>query len=159
MKRSGQILTFNGQVAPALNVFAQLAIPTGLVPGGLEALLMIGLQYEYSQGVDNGALRETAICRASKAAMPALLDDDVMVKTAERALITTSGATYQNSAPIVQLPPNSIIVVESNFYLQYKQTSQVSNSSCSMLAYFERVTLTEAEKNSILSARLNNLLS
>ena len=159
MKRSGEILTFNATVAPVLNTFGQIAVPTGLFPGGLDAYLMLGVQFEFNQPVESGATRDIVLSRASKTAIPSLLDDDVMVKHTVRSVFVTSGLAYQDLTPIVSLPPSAIIVVESNFYLQFKTTAQATITTASVMAYFERVTLTESEKNSILSARLNNLLS
>ena len=159
MKRSGEIITFNAAVTPALNVFGQVAVPTGLYAGGNEALLMLGAQYEFNVALEANATREAALVRASKTAMPNLLDDDLIIKNTLRSLLITSGLATQDLTPFAVLPPNAIVLVESNFYLAFKTTGQTTLMNASALVYFERVTLTDAEKNSILSSRLNNLLN
>jgi len=159
MKRTGEILLFNGALAPALNAFGQLAIPTGLAAGGSDALLLLGAQCEYSVAMDGASSRQAALTRASKAAMPAITDDDVMVKMVTRQIFVTSGGIGQDSAPAFVMPPQSIVVVESNIYFQFQTTSQTSVMSANVNAWFERVVLTEAEKSAILAQRLNNLLN
>lgn len=159
MKRTGEILTFNVTVAPVLNVFGTSAVQTGLLPGGNEALLLLGTQFEFNVGLDPAATREVALVRALKTSMPTILDDDVVGKRVDKLSMLTSGMATQDLAPFLSLPPNSAIIVEANFYLAFKTANQTNVMTASALAYFERVVLTDVEKNAILSARLNNLLN
>lgn len=160
MKRTGELLTFNGTVTQSvLNTFVQLAIPTGLSPQSNDALLLLGAQTEVSSGGAGGARREIALSRASKTAMPTILDDDVLLKSVNTLLLITSGMVDINLATFLPLPPQALIVVESNMFLQYVTILDTAVRSASMLIYAERVELSDKEKSSILAARLNNLLN
>lgn len=159
MKRTGEIITFNTIVSPALNVYGQVGVPTGITPGGNEGLLLIGGQFEFNVFLDQTAQRDIVLARGSKTSMPSITDDDVFYKRTDRFSFTTSGAVFQDMTPELTIPPISVVLVESQFYLQYKTTGQITAQSCAFLGFFEKVVLTTEEKNTILASRLNNLLS
>jgi len=160
MKRTGEIITLNAIALPsAANAFAQSAAQTGLSPSSNDALLLIGAQVEWGNGLASNCSRAVALVRGSKTSMPTILDDDVIAKFSERTYFVTSGMTMQNDTLAMPLPPSAAIVVESNVYLATKSEASASIISATALIYFERVQLTDAEKNAILASRLNNLLT
>jgi len=160
MKRTGEIITLNVQtIQGAVDAYVQNFVQTGLSASGSDALLLLGAQIEYSSGLVGGATREVVLSRASKTSMPTIFDDDVCFKVAEVTLLTTSGMTYQNKAPFVSLPPQAIVVIEPQVFMQMDSNAATIVQSTQMLMWFERVELTAAEKNTILQSRLNNLLS
>lgn len=160
MKKSGKVLTLNlTAIQTVLNTFKQNVVSTGLIAGDNRALLMLGMQVEWDISLGMNASREAALVRASKVAMPTILDDDLMVKLGEKSTMTTSGAIIADNCPFVSMPPNSIIVVEPQIYLSLVTTGYASMQGVSALMWFEEVELTDGEKNAILSSRLNNLLA
>lgn len=159
MKRTGEIVLLNGVVAPALNVFGQVAIPTALSPGASDGFLLLGAILEFSDICTSAGRRQTVISRASKAAIPTVLDDDVMLKDDIKAVFATSGLFYLPNVVSVPLPPQALIVVESNIYVQFQTIGNTIALTCSAQLFVERVELTDKEKSAILSQRLNNLLN
>jgi len=160
MKTTGEISIFNATLSPALNAFGSVGLQTGLSPGGNDGFIIRGIQLEFSGPSDGTAsVVEAVFSRGAKTSMPTILDDDVICKYVRRNVLNTSGYVQQDLAPFVDLPPQTIVVVESLFYLLFKTTGQAAAISCSGLVWCERVSLTDAEKSAILAQRLNNLLS
>lgn len=160
MKRTGEIITLNVQATQgAADAFVQASVQTLVSPGGSDGLLMLGAQVEFGSGIGGSANRELVLSRGSKTSMPSIIDDDVIFKYKEVSLLTTSGQVYENMTPFIPLPPQAIIVVESYLFLDLDSNATAAVQTATLLMWFEKVVLTAEEKNAILSARLNNLLS
>jgi len=160
MKTTGEISIFNATLSPALNAFGSVGLQTGLSPGGNDGFVIRGIQLEFSGPSDGTASSlEAVLSRATKTSMPTILDDDVICKYIRRNVLSTSGYVQQDLAPFVDLPPQTVVIVESLFYLLFKTAGNTSALSCSALVWCEKVVLTDAEKSAILAQRLNNLLS
>lgn len=159
MKRTGEFVTLNGVANPALNVYGQAVMQTGLSVGGNDGLLMLGALVEFSDAMGSVTQRDVALVRGTKLAMPTILDDDVLVKRSDKSIFVTSGFVVNELTVSLELPPQALVVVESNLYFGFKLTGATVNMTATVLVTFERVVLTEPEKSAILATRLNNLLN
>jgi hypothetical protein len=160
MKQTGEITLFNATLTQAVvNTYYQVAIPTGLSTASNDAFLVIGAQLEMTTNPSTGSRREAAFVRASRAAMPSLTDDDVLLKHSHVLTLLTSGMADVDTAPQFSLPPQAIVVVEANVYFCMKTLGEPVLQTYNGLLWVERVELTDKEKTAILSSRLNNLLN
>jgi hypothetical protein len=161
MKRTGELLLFNTTVTQgAINTLAQTFFPTGLSSGGNSGLLVTGIQLERTSSPAAGSRTQVAVSRATKAAVPNIDDDDLIVKlNRQLVLVGTSGLVELDYAPFLALPPSQIVIVEANVYVQLNTVGETTVQTFKALVYAELVELTDKEKSTILATRLNNLLN
>lgn len=130
------------------DAFVQVALATGIVPSDGMALLVTQIEVVFEPGQLAAISTDSAIflsaTRDTKTAWTNYDDPDSVWADAVAYSITTSGAAFID-AKRVYAPPNGIVVVEPNLYVQLDSTTTGQTLVAAVRAQYEMVKVSEID--------------
>jgi hypothetical protein len=157
-EKTGGTVLLRGQVTQAApNGFVQANLLTGLSTSGNDALIIKQITLEFPTFV-NGAVGifevESALCRASKVAMPTISDDDVLYKR-KLSYYLAAAQSFEQQGVAIFVPEYEIVVIEDVIYFDFKTLNCAAAGTAFINVIAQPATVTESEKVGILLTRLN----
>lgn len=154
---SGSVILRATLTQGAANGFIQSSMLTGLSSSGNDALVIKQITLEYptlGHSVVAAFEMETAVTRASKAAMPNISDDDVLFKDKLGIYVGAASALHEKGV-YVYVPDFEIVVIEDTIYSCFKSINAAAAGTVHVSIVAQPATVTESEKVGILLTRLN----
>lgn len=145
-------------VQGAANAFIQGTINTGLSVTGNQGYRLDQLTIETSDNGHGGAgfsVWEWALSRASKAAMPTLADDDVLIKDKFAGKVGTDVGWIPLPGILELRPEQDIIIIEDVIYGMFKTLNLAAASTVILVLDVSPVKVTTDERIAILQSRIN----
>jgi hypothetical protein len=142
----------------AANGFIAGTALTGLSAAGNDALIVKSISMEFSSStfaaVGSVASVELAFSRALKAAMPTILDDDLLYKFKFETVV--SAAASPVGAGIVQFVPQvDLVIIEDTVHTMFDSNNMAAVIPVQWNILALPATVTESEKVGLLLSRLN----
>lgn len=142
----------------AANGFIQSSMLTGLSPSGNDALLVKEIVIEFPSALAAAAAAivefDGTLTRASKAAVPNLLDDDLVYKYKYAAPVNAT-STFIEPGVIRYNPPLDLVIIEDTVYFQFDTNNLAVLGTAYINIICQPATVTESEKVGLLLTRLS----